>query len=263
MSAESAIAYFARHFVAIAVTYRFRSETGPARFAAASGTLIQVDDICAVLTAGHVIDELERILDHPDLAEFHCSVADTFGSSAVTDHPIPYDFSNAPRFHIDAGGLDFGLLFLHSFQVRLLQAHNMVPIDEVGLSGEPDDLDVFIILGLPSDFTDTHVSQDGGGAVRLMTVRVTKLGSDAPVFETEFPRFIGELSGEIPFSLTGMSGGPIFGFNRSRPNKYWIVAIQSSWKDRRFVFGCPTNQIAAIIRHLGTQVLKDRSDLEL
>jgi hypothetical protein len=46
-----------------------------------------------------------------------------------------------------------------------------------------------------------------------------------------------------------MSGGPIFGFNlQDRFPRYWIVALQSSWNEKRYVvFGCPLPTLASLM----------------
>jgi len=66
---------------------------------------------------------------------------------------------------------------------------------------------------------------------------------------TRYPRFIGQLDQALDISsISGMSGGPIFGFMVGAQTRYWIVALQSSWlPKRRIVFGCPLPTIASLL----------------
>ncbi|WP_126921670.1 hypothetical protein [Rhizobium vallis] len=244
--------FFARHFVAISVNSRFRDDEGPDRFFAASGLLIRIGDILGILTAGHVVEYLDEALNHRDIISLGCQLLDTFGETKLSDLGVPYDLKNSPRlhFHNDEQGLDFGVLFLHEHQARLIEKHNIVPLTYEASRNEPADLDVFFLLGLPSELTSERVSPSGNATVALTMLRLKK--AEAEEQSTLFPRFIATIDSQTSLeSLKGMSGGPIFGLNTERSNKYWIVAIQSSWrKSERKIFGCPVTHIYDILNEL-------------
>ncbi len=251
--------FLARHFVAISVNSRFKGDEGLDRFFAASGLLIRIGDILGILTAGHVVEYLDEAVNHKDITSLGCQLLDTFGETKLSDHGVPYDLKTSPRlhFHNDEQGLDFGVLFLHEHQARLIEKHNIVPLTYEASQNEPTDLDVFFLLGLPSELTSERVSSSGNAIVALTMLRLRKAGDEEQ--NTLFPRFIATIDSQTNLeSLTGMSGGPIFGFNSERPNKYWIVAIQSSWKkSERKIFGCPVTHIYNILNHLHDQATKE------
>jgi hypothetical protein len=71
------------------------------------------------------------------------------------------------------------------------------------------------------------------------------------VAATSYPRFVAKIYDNVEFpDIDGMSGGPIFGVGKSSDGKdrYWIVAVQSSWlKSRRITFGCPLPVFAQMV----------------
>ena len=103
--------------------------------------------------------------------------------------------------------------------------------------------DYCIMLGFPQEFVDQ-------GEVSPTMVSVTQLEELPDDIEpTSWSRFVGRLGDRFPLrSLVGMSGGPIYGFNRGQhPDKYWITAIQSGWRrDRKITFGCPVPLLARL-----------------
>lgn len=244
--------FLARHFVAISVNSRVKGDEGPDRFFAASGLLIRIGDIFGILTAGHVIEYLDEAVNHPDVISLGCQLLDTFGETKLSDHGVPYDLRSSPRlhFHDDELGLDFGVLFLEDHQIRLIAKHNIVPLTYEASQNEPTDLDIFFLLGLPAELTSERVSPSGNATVGMTMLRLKKAEQEEQA--TLFPRFIATIDSQTNLkSLQGMSGGPIFGFNTTRPNKYWIVAIQSSWKkSERKIFGCPVMHIYDILNDL-------------
>jgi hypothetical protein len=54
-----------------------------------------------------------------------------------------------------------------------------------------------------------------------------------------------------------MSGGPILGFSK-QADKYWIVAIQSSWLPAsKIIFGCPIPIIADFVEKMVAETTPD------
>ena len=108
------------------------------------------------------------------------------------------------------------------------------------------------MLGLPEEYVEfTHVSPT--------VLFVTEI-HDIPdgVAPTKCPRFIGKLDERISIDIKGMSGGPIFGFKKDCDNRYWVVAIQSSWiADRKLTFACPVPVFAQIVQNVYEAVLSD------
>jgi hypothetical protein len=247
---------FCRHLVALCVTYQprdvDRSERAPL-FRAYAGTLIRIQDTISILTAGHILREIDEASQSNQVVIQNAVLADTFGIGRVSDQPIPFDLKNARRFYIDddKNGLDFGLVRLEPYYVRLLAANGMVALEEKNWVHQSEiDFDGYLMLGFPSEFSSDRLSESGEGTVAPTFIGVQRLDSppdDVPV--TRYPRFVGQINRDLPLKdMAGMSGGPIFGISYGPPTRYWIVALQSSWlRDRRIVFGCPIPILASLL----------------
>lgn len=111
------------------------------------------------------------------------------------------------------------------------------------------------MIGLPQNLIETSIKERQGNRhieafMRPMTIDIEKLDqAPANITETPYPRFMGKI-GDGFDDIEGMSGGPILGFSK-KGDKYWIVAIQSSWlSESKIVFGCPIPVIAAFVEKM-------------
>jgi len=252
--------FFCRHLVALCVTYETTGTDSdqPPRFAAYSGTLIQIQGNVCFLTAGHVLRQVEDALKSDRVAINNAVLADTFGLSRVCEHPIPFDLKNARLFSIDnvEEGLDFGVIVLEPYYVRLLASNGTVALKEQNwIHQSTVKFDGYAMLGLPQEFTSDHVTNLGEGTVSPTMFRVHRLKSppdDRP--PTLHPQFAGQLDQELAIkSVKGMSGGPIFGFRLGPEISYWVVALQSSWDpNTRIVYGCLLPILASLITKWAT-----------
>lgn len=242
--------YFCRHLVGLCVTYRHKTsddQDKPDRFAACSGTLIVIRGAVCFLTAGHVLKALDDLRAEITSA----ALADIFGMGRVCDHPIPFDLRGAKMHYVDEDGLDFGVIVLAPYYVRLLAKNGVVALEEKNWIHQSNvTFDGYAILGFPAEFGSERVSEDGEGMVVPSMFRVHRLESPPEATElTRYERFVGRIDRELPLkSVEGMSGGPIFGFNFGPPTRYWIVALQSSWlPDQHIVFACPLPVLASLL----------------
>lgn len=259
--AERALEFFCRHLVVLCITYRLAGNESSSKkplFFACSGILLCIRGHCSFLTAGHALKELTDLQSRGEIIIESAVLADTFGPDAICDRPIPLDFSNEPKFFIDdeKEGLDFGLIALRPYYVRLLAAHKIKALfEENWATQDRVQFDGHVMLGTPAEFVSCELVGPGGDFQVIGTVAPTMIGvrrlSEAPEGSpaTRYPRFVGEVQQGLPLSsLEGMSGGPIMGFRNGPPSSYWIVAIQSSWlKTRRVVFGCPIPVLAGLL----------------
>lgn len=243
--------FFCKHLVGLCITFRRPSES-QRRFVAYAGTLIRLGDSIHFLTAGHNIRQIEEELSKVEVES--AVLADTFGQRSVSDHPIPFDLKSAPRFFIDDedDGLDFGLIGLRPYYVRLLAANGMVALEEENWAHQASiTFDGYVMLGLPLEYTSQLLADNDDGLVSPTMFRVKALEPSSPkdTKQTRYPRFAGKIDTNLPLKdLRGMSGGPILGFNLGPPMRYWIVALQSTWKkDRHEVYGCPVPVFASLV----------------
>lgn len=231
--------WISRHLVSLVVLYR-HGKQGELRTTACSGFVMSFLDKWYYVTAGHVLLELNKLYEHPEVIVERAHFVDFFGADADHRVPLPLDYANTVRFARDEGGLDFGLIDLSENHKQLLLANGIVALEEKNWM--PFDIDQcrgFLMLGIPAEYVK---ARDGNASVSTTLISIRRLSSPPPGAEdVEYERFIGEL-GDMGSqqSIVGMSGGPIFGFRESADgHRYSIVALQSSWLHGRYVFGCP------------------------
>jgi len=252
--------FFGRHLVALHVEYvQSNAEKGSnsRKSAVFSGTLMYFRDVLCLLTAGHVLENIERALAS-DVAVESMQLLDMFGENITCSLPIPFflDPSKCLKFHNDEDGLDFGVIILGTYYERLLAANNVVAIEEKNWEHQHElKFDGYAILGLPEE--GNHSSET---ALSLMP---TLLFLDPTAVEvedkriTKSPRFVGKVRslGSLS-SLVGMSGGPIIGFSLKPPERFWLVAIQSSWnKQDGLVYGTKIPMLAKLLEELVSDAL--------
>jgi hypothetical protein len=251
-SDSEGLQFFCRHLVALCVTFRRKGEDGD-RFSAYSGTLIMLHNTVFFLTAGHILEDLEEARKSDDVEFSSAVLADTFGLKRISNLPIPFDLKGAKFFHINDAeeGLDFGVIPLSSYYVRLLAANGVVALEEVNWARQDRvTFDAYAMLGFPEEFVSENVNDAGEGFVYPTMFRVHRLEpppEDTPV--TRHPRFVGRIDQELPLnSVKGMSGGPIFGFSIGTETRYWVVALQSTWRPTsRTVYGCSLPALASLM----------------
>jgi hypothetical protein len=244
--------YFCRHLVALCVTFQRKGEDHT-HFAAYSGTLILIHSRVFLLTAGHILEDLDKVRKSADVEITNAVLADTFGLERISDIPIPFDLKSAESFHIDneEEGLDFGVISLSRYYVNLLAKNGVVALEEKNWINQANvSFDGYVMLGLPEEIASKYVNDAGEGLVEPTMFGVRRLDpppDDTPV--TTHPRFVGQISAETPIkSVVGMSGGPIFGFRFGEQTQYWVVALQSTWiPSRRIVYGCSLPILATLM----------------
>lgn len=247
-----------RTLVGIVVVYR-HVDDGPDRadrVASCSGTLIQTGGLTAVLTAGHVVKGLQELLGSADHMVSSAVLADTFGEGREHKEPIPFAIQAALMFHRDddAAGLDFGLIALSDYYVRLLMANGSLVIDEAHWqSQEAIEFENCFVVGLPEEMTVAQVIDGDKALVRPFIFKVKPVNEPVGP-STTYRRFAGRIEHELGIeNVVGMSGGPIVGFSSARPDRYWVIAIQSSWVKREgLVFGTPVPVLANFVLDLFT-----------
>jgi hypothetical protein len=219
---------------------------GGSRICASSCFVMSFGESWFLVTAGHVLKELEELLDHPRVRFLQSCLIDALGSEAIHSNNVPFTYDKSKRFYIDQDGLDFGLIPLSHNHRQLLEANRVVPVAvENWMNQDIDRCHSFLLLGIPVDWV-SHAQSPGGYSLHIETLLVSVKRLTEPPFGAEattYERFIGDLTtpAKMQHGLEGTSGGPIFGFYNDENGqlRYWIVALQSSCLDKRYVFGCP------------------------
>lgn len=247
--ASAAFKFFCRHLVTLDGHWQpldNNKPNGPMKPFSYPGVVLSVHAKWFFVTAGHTLRKIDEYMALPEARILEWCLRDHFGPEPTNKHPIPINYNDSPHFavHDAAEGLDFGVLVLNPNQQALLAANNIAPISEENWAHQHEiERDRHIMLGLPDKYVEfTCVSPTMLGVTQL---------HDLPdgVPPTNYPRFVGKLDDRVDFDIEGMSGGPIYGFKKGCDNRYWIVAIQSSWlRHRKLVFACPIPILAQIVQ---------------
>lgn len=249
--------FLCNHLVALIGTFNPVDADGqptgwPEPFIAA-GCILSFRGEWGWLTAGHILGSIENKLKNPQIKGLF-RLADTFGPNANNHLQIPFDYESAEKSFIDddEAGLDYGLIALSTLHKEQMEKNHIQPITEQDwMSLNNIEFDQCFMLGFTKHFisyepqqspNDSHIQ----ASVQPVVIPITKLDPPPEEFRTTYPRFVGKINDNFSLDdIRGMSGGPIFGFGKKEQNRYWIVAIQSSWlPTRRVIFGCPIQTVA-------------------
>lgn len=271
MDDENFVRFFSRHLVSLSGWYYAsaskETDPGELHLFSYSGFIISFHGFWCLATAGHILEDLEENLAKGLIRVERYALLDTFGHEVISHEPIPFIYSQAPKFFVNdrEAGLDFALIGLGPYYQHLLQANGVEAVTQENWEKQKEvDFGRFMMIGLPQEAIEASSWKSQGkvhfkALVRPMTLEIEKIqkapnGSE----ETRYPRFIGKINGDMPLnSIQGMSGGPILGFNK-QGNKYWIVAIQSSWlPESKIIFGCPILTIADIVEKMISRATPD------
>jgi hypothetical protein len=245
-----------RHVVSFAGAYRSKKDPEKVDPFNYSGFVITVGKQWYIVTAGHILQDLDTALKRGDIEFTERKLVDYYGPNAKFREPIPFDYEAHPRIHVNKDRLDFALILLSDIEVQGLQANGVIPFTFEGKPERPwSEYDRFVLVGFVKEHLRSDVDRSTGEVrleVRAGVVPVERLQS-APTTcnKTRFPRFIGKLTdNQQPSSIFGMSGSPIIGMKRTdRGVDYWVVAIQSHWlPSERIIFGCPMPVMFDVLR---------------
>ncbi len=271
MNDEDFVRYFSRHLVSLSGWYHAtrpnEEEAGQLQFFSYSGFIISFNGLWCLATAGHILEDLEQHLRDRTIRVVRYALLDDFGPDVISHDPIPFDYGRAPKYYINdrEAGLDFALIGLGPYYQGLLQANGIVAVSHENWKKQHEvDFGKHMMIGLPQQAIEASSWKNQGKVhfeafVRPMTIDVEKLNElPEDIRETRYPRFIGKITGALPIDdIVGMSGGPILGFSKEA-DKYWIVAIQSSWLSAsKIVLGCPIIIIADFVEKMVAETAPD------
>lgn len=240
-----------RHLVCLSFLVRKRSMTGnpkkDAKCFFQSGFILEVEQQWFWATAGHILETIQKDgFRHPDQVAEEFRLVDSFGTGAIDQHYIPFDYEHAWKHfeHDDALGLDYGVVALGELEKRAMQKNNIVPVtvdDRQNSNGQA--CRELIVMGFPTDCINPHyveipdgISVRGKPTPSLISIQRI----ESPELPKPCPRLYGKLGDNWPEGeIDGMSGGPVFSLSEDCA-KFRIIAVQSGWfRDRRITFACP------------------------
>jgi hypothetical protein len=244
-----------------------KEELGPVRSFNYSGFILSIQGVWCLATAGHALKELEQHINNETIKIIKCAILDYFGPNAKSHEPVPFDYVKAPKYFIDndKAGLDDGLIYLSRYYQGLLEANGIVPVSEKDWKNlHKIEFGIYMMIGLPQKFIKTDVKkkhekleiQVSMHPTAIVVDKLDEIPSNAT--KTKYPHFIGKIPDECLLDdIDGMSGGPILGFTKEG-NKYYIVAIQSSWlPTSKTIFGCPLPLLGEFVETMVANVTFD------
>ncbi len=242
-----------------------RAKTGEKRAPealAVSAFVISVKGVWFLVTAGHVIRQLEqRLADGRRIVT--ARIMDGFATDKALP-PIPFPLSETPCLTIYKSGFDYALLPLRPGYALPLLEGGVLALDEAGWKDPPKAAHAHFLLGFPAEVTKTSVVESDSKGAAFFRVGTPLLPVETvEEIPEEFQYQPNRFFGRVPIftqddederrveDIEGMSGGPIFAVRFSKKRRtlsYWVVAVQSKWlKKPRLIAGCPIQPVADAI----------------
>jgi hypothetical protein len=260
---EKLATYLCKHLLGLAIWFQpLDAEGNPfgdVEFYCYSASIISINGVWNILTAGHIIERIENSINSKASKLLEIQLIDTLGTNSRKGVSFPFDYKNALKFfiHNDEKGIDFGLILLNEMYASLLQKNGVIPLTESNLyHGNHPLIDKFWMLGIPKMLIKQYKIQIDQkhykitGQVSPAVIGVKRNFEYRSEEGCESPYFVGDLadSGYQIDDIDGMSGGPIIGFSEDL-KRYWIFAIQSNWlRYSRVIFGCNASTIYSVIQ---------------
>ncbi|MBX3451502.1 MAG: hypothetical protein KF777_18180, partial [Planctomycetaceae bacterium] len=188
-----------RHLVSLVLIYWHLDENGNSKgkpfVNANSGFIMTFGDAWFLVTAGHVIEELDELASHRFVKIVDCFLVDSLGSQATHRNNIPFNYEESLRCFEYHDGIDCGFIWLNPNEIKLLQANDVQPIGvENWIKQDIDKCKGFMLLGIPAEL----VGLDEGGEPQINIGTFASTVKRLPAVpegaeDTPFERFIGEL----------------------------------------------------------------------
>ncbi len=206
-----------------------------------SGFVISVTDQWLWVTAGHIIDEVDKLLRGGRTLTY-CRFLD-WGQSRKYHDTIPVEFESLRKGRIGGDDdCDCAVFPLSPSYRQMLESNGVVALDEAAWAAPPclEKVDCCLLLGIPHELTVRQ--EDRAPGLHRVEVCPTctlhyvhPVSEPPPVFSPKAaPRIYGRIELRGPRhleSIEGMSGGPLLAVKRGSDGaiRYWVVGVQSSW----------------------------------
>lgn len=240
-----------RHFVTLSCVQR-PPEKAEERILVFSGFLVEAGGVWFYITAGHILRHIQASLKAG--GEFDVwRLDDQAAGNRFKGVAIPYAFDIGRWLVIEEEeiGLDYGAVELDTIYRLQLEAGGAVPIGKVAWGDHLNEHDHWILVGIPSE----TVAYDQKTIITGRTVVMPLEHAEEPALagrkaENQFYARLKDV-GNVK-DIDGMSGGPVFAFNKvEREWKYRVIGVQSSWyPTTRTIAACPFSSLGAALEEL-------------
>ncbi len=265
-----------RHLVSFTGDYVPIDEVGrptsKATFFSYSGFIIAYKGCWFFVTAGHIIENLDKLLEDRRIRLEHCHFQDSFAKGVQSAEVVPFGYEGARKAYFNNDdGWDVALIGITSMYRALLERGGVIPIPMDGWREVlSSDFEFYGILGLASEKIVRTRGVTAAGR--------TTIGGAAPVF------LMGHKSDAVPVGtapaepwlaiqlldmgqindMDGMSGGPIYGINNmpDGTSQYTAAGIQSMWfRPTQVAFGTPMTRVMEVLERDFEIALATRRDV--
>ncbi len=231
------LAHLCRHSVAGCIRYAhlIGEHAGKEFTYALSGFVIEANSHWLLVTAGHVLNEIDRLSSADGVVIKAQFLMDVFGPAPADPHPIPFEFTSARRALLDdsQSGLDGAIVELNDNHRNLLSFNGIEPAPFLyGAKPPPLDYVRLCVVGFPAERVNNDRIQAQYVPLELIPQEANSVASHDVVAH------IKDLSGIT--DIKGMSGSPIYGVfdDQDGVRKYHLMAIQTSWNGKDRIYGC-------------------------
>ncbi len=117
-----------------------------------------------LVTAGHIILNIESALKNGSVRIVRSNLIDCFGAGAKYFHPYHFPYEKEERYYEDDKDTrtDFGFISIPPLICRNLEANKIVPVDwRNWMSQESGDFEAFFMLGLPTELMKKQLAEPG------------------------------------------------------------------------------------------------------
>ncbi|MGA2071527.1 MAG: hypothetical protein ABSG97_09280 [Sedimentisphaerales bacterium] len=237
--------WFKKHVIALHIGYLLKDK--PYNFYA-SGFLFSYQKRFLWITAGHVIQDIEKLFQNNECDAKHIAWIDNNEINIASDcNTIPFDYSQTRKFYIDDKTMDLGVVRLEGLHLQtILSNHsNKWFTEENWRNNNLSNPEGFFLVGYPNETkvcknvkkSDGNYSISKISCISNPVERIARKESDENEFWNYPDWFFGEA---LPITkdgctklndIRGMSGGPILGIETTPDGKiiYRLFGIQSCW----------------------------------
>lgn len=261
---------FGRHVVGLAIDYAYDGESKTNIY---TTVLLHAADRLMLMTAGHVVAEIDKLIDHPSVQIKSAAFLDP--TARHGQNRIRCRLEDLNRVGSDVDGFDFGLISLtYGYAHTLMGPGTLEPISKnTWFKHTESTPEGFYVIGFPkSEITKKVVSTRGKeyhisfALACLPFNRITREDAMDITNNQEFCESPSALYGQLlpdpigkfdPIeSIVGMSGGPILSVEREDDGgfRYRFFGLQSAWmRNNRIIRGTAAATIDEIVDLMETR----------
>ncbi len=209
-----------------------------------TGFLVSIRGGMLWMTAGHVVDEIQAILNDNAVTVLSAGWVDGYGDTRAGR--IPCDLPSTPMLSYFSRGVDVGLVKIRPSEARPLEANASLRCLRIDFNhgDRTDEPTGYFVVGAPIEsLAIKAVGQDEFlGSINRYALPMVPVAGDAslpgtdPLFWNRESDLYGKLidySDDTPRSvksIRGMSGGPVFAVYVDGQNLgVELVGVQSAW----------------------------------